>query len=212
MPPDHDPLAPRALALRALTHPLRWKLIDLLNSEQSATATRCAEVLGESVASCGYHLSILAKYGYVEPVPDRAGREKPWRLASRRQDLSTGGLDEAGTLVAEAAIEVFLDHELERIKDRLRRAALEPAEWQAASSISGSTKWMTAAELAEIKDQLAEIQERYGDRDGDPAARPPGAREVRVFAVTSVAPRLPSPPRAEARTAEAGTVTEAGAG
>jgi hypothetical protein len=205
MAESRDPLAPRALALRALAHPLRWKLIDLLNSEQSATATRCAEVLGESVASCGYHLGILAKYGYVEPVPDRAGREKPWRLASRRQDLSASGLDEAGTLAAEAAIEVFLDHELERIKDRLRRAALESAEWQAASSISGSTKWMTAAELTEIKDQLAEIQERYGDRDGDPAARPPGAREVRVFTVTSVAPHLPG------TAAKAGTATEAGA-
>jgi hypothetical protein len=205
MAQDRDPLAPRALALRALAHPLRWKLIDLLNSEQSATATRCAEVLGESVASCGYHLGILAKYGYVEPVPDRAGREKPWRLLSRNQDLSAGGLDEAGALAAQAATEVFLDHELERIKDRLRRQDLEPPEWQAASYLSGSTRWMTAAELKEVRDQLAEIQERYGDRDDDPAARPPGAREVRLFAVTSVAPRLPGPPGAGAAAeAEAG--------
>jgi hypothetical protein len=161
MAQDRDPLARRALALRALAHPLRWKLIDLVASEQSATATRCAEVLGESVASCGYHLGILAKYGYVEPVPDRVGREKPWRLASRRQDLSAGGLDEAGALAAQAATEVFLDHELERIKDL-----------------------------------LTEIQERHGDRDDDPALRPPGAREVRVFTVTSVAPRLPGAPGA----------------
>jgi hypothetical protein len=219
MAEDRDPLASRALALRALAHPLRWKLIDLLASEQSATATRCAEVLGESVASCGYHLGILAKYGYVEPVPDRTGREKPWRLASRRQDLSAGGLDEAGALAAQAATEVFLDHELERIKDRLRRQDLEPAEWQAASYLSGSTVWMTAAELTEIRDQLTEIQARYGDRDDDLAARPPGAREVRLFAVTSVAPRLPAPPgpgpeaKAQAEPeARAGTEPEAGGG
>jgi hypothetical protein len=182
------------MALRALAHPLRWKLLDLLNSEQSATATRCAEVLGESVASCAYHLGILAKYGYIEPTGDRAGREKPWRLASRRQDLSTAGLDESGALAAQAATEVFLDHELERIKDRLRRADLEPAEWRAASYLSGVTRWLTAAELTEIKDQLAEIEERYADRDDDPGCRPPGAREVRIFAVTSVAPR-PARPR-----------------
>ena len=134
MPPSQgrDPLA-----LRALAHPLRWKLIDLLASEPSATATRCAEVLGESVPSCGYHLGILAKYGYIEPVPDRAGREKPWRLTSRHQDLSTEGLDESGALAAQAAAEVFLDHELERIKDRLRRLDLESAEWRAASRVSG---------------------------------------------------------------------------
>jgi hypothetical protein len=196
---DSDPLtprvqAPRALALRALAHPLRWKLIDLIGSERSATATRCAQVLGESVASCGYHLGILAKYGYVELVPDRTGREKPWQLATRRQDLSAAGLDEDGTLAAQAAIEVFLDHELERIKDRLRREDHEPPEWREASHVSGATHWMTAAELKEIKDVLTALQERYGDRDEDPATRPPDAREVRIFSVTSVAPRPPGAP------------------
>jgi Helix-turn-helix domain len=178
------------MALRALAHPLRWKLIDLLGSEQSATATRCSEVLGESVASCGYHLGILAKYGYIEPDGERAGREKPWRLTSRHQELSPAGLDESGALAAQAATEVFLDHELERIKDRLRRLDLEPGEWRAASYVSGTTHWLTADELAEIKNQLADIQARYSDRDDDPARRPPDAREVRIFTVTSVAPRL----------------------
>jgi len=155
------------------------------------------------VASCGYHLGILAKYGYVEPVPGRTGREKPWRLASRRQDLSTEGLDETGALAAQAASEVFLDHELERIKDRMRRVDLEPPEWREASYVSGATKWMTAAELKEVKDLLTEIQERHGDRDDDPARRPPGAREVRVFAMTSVAPRLPrAAPSEESRAGE----------
>ncbi|MDQ2811752.1 MAG: helix-turn-helix domain-containing protein [Actinomycetota bacterium] len=177
------------LALRALAHPLRWKLIDLLGSERSATATRCAEVLGESVASCGYHLGILAKYGYVEPVPDQAGREKPWRLARREQDLSPDELDEPGTLAAQAATEVFLDHELARIKDRSRRRDLETDEWRAASHLLGVSKWMTAAEFQEIKDQLQEIAGRYSDRDDDPGRRPPDAREVRIFAATSVAPR-----------------------
>jgi predicted ArsR family transcriptional regulator len=182
------------LALRALAHPLRWKLLDLLNSEQSATATRCAEVLDESVASCGYHLGILAKYGYIEPAPGQAGREKPWRLISRHQDLSPDGLDESGALAAQAATEVFLDHELARIKDRLRRQSAEPAEWREASHLLGATHWMTAAELREVGEQLMEISRRYSDRDDDPARRPPGAREVRVFSATSVAPP-PAGPR-----------------
>ena len=103
-------------ALRALAHPLRWKLIDLIGSETTATATRCAEVLGESVASCSYHIGMLAKYGYIEQVPERAGREKPWRLTSPDQDLRPLGLDVEGELAAEAALEVFLDHETERTK------------------------------------------------------------------------------------------------
>jgi DNA-binding MarR family transcriptional regulator len=177
------------LALRALAHPLRWKLIDVLGSEGSATATRCAEVLGESVASCSYHLGILAKYGYIELVPGRSGREKPWQLTRQDQELSAEGLDESGALAAQAATEVFLDHELARIKDRLRRQDLEPAEWREACHITGSSVWVTAAELQEIKDQLREIPARYYDRFDDPARRPAGAREARIFTVTSVAPR-----------------------
>jgi hypothetical protein len=88
--------APDPKALRALAHPLRWQLLDLIGSETTATATRCAEVLGESVASCSYHLGILGKYGYIELVPGRAGKEKPWRLASREQNLVPDGLGYRG--------------------------------------------------------------------------------------------------------------------
>ena len=191
-----------ALALRALAHPIRWKLLDVLGSERSATATRCSEVLGESVASCSYHLGILAKYGYIEPVPGQAGREKPWRLTSFRQELSGEGLGVEGELAAEAAVEVFLDHELTRTKDRLRRRSLEPVEWREACQMLGSTIWVTVSELREISEQLALIAQRHSDRYTDPGRRPAGAREARVFFTTSVAPEpsaagVPTVPRGE---------------
>jgi hypothetical protein len=180
-----------AMALRALAHPLRWHLIDLIGSDGTATATRCAQVLGESVASCSYHLGILAKYGFIELVPDRPGREKPWRLTSVHQVLSAEGRDAEGALAAEAATEAFLDHELVRIKQRLRRLGLEPEPWRRASLLSGATTWMTAAELREVRDQLSQVLGAHADRAENPALRPPDAREVRLFVVTSVAPPLP---------------------
>lgn len=185
--PDR-PATPDPMALRALAHPLRWQLIDLIGSETTATATRCAEVLGESVASCSYHLGILGKYGYIELVPGQAGKEKPWRLASRQQNLDPGDLDTEGALAAEAAAEAFLDHELARMKQRLSRLGLEPEPWRAASLLIGNTTWMTAEELRDITDQLKQLLLTHGERAADPASRPPGAREVRLFAVTSVAP------------------------
>jgi Helix-turn-helix domain len=184
----HYPIAPDPRALRALAHPLRWQLIDLIGSETTATATRCAEVLGESVASCSYHLGILGKYGYIELVPGQAGKEKPWRLASHQQSLDPDGLDTEGALAAEAAAGAFLDHEFARIKQRLSRAGLEPEPWRAASLIIGNTTWMTAGELRGITDQLKQLLVTHGERFADPASRPPGAREVRLFAVASVAP------------------------
>jgi hypothetical protein len=178
----------RALALRALAHPLRWKLIDLLGTEGSATATRCSEALAESVASCAYHLGILAKYGYIELVPDQAGREKPWRLTSHRQDLSVEGLGLEGELAGEAATESFLDHEFARTRERLRTRRLEPAEWRDSCRLLGSSMWVTAEEFAELSQGMTELATRYTGRDEEPDSRPPGARLVRIFFSTSVAP------------------------
>jgi hypothetical protein len=186
-----------ALALRALAHPLRWKLIDLLGSEESATATRCAEVLGESVPSCAYHLGILAKYGYIELVPGQAGREKPWRLASYKQDLSGEGLGVDGELAAQAATDAFLDHEFARIRETLRRRSQEAPGWRDASGLLGSTFWATEEELGEVTEQLTNIALRFTERLENPGKRPAGARLARVFFSTSVAPvRAPQAPAA----------------
>lgn len=183
--------------LRALAHPLRWQLIELLGTEGRATATRCAEVLGESVASCSYHLGILAKYDYIEEDPDRTGREKPWRLVSTEQDLGTEGLDAEGQLAAEAATEAFLDYELARMKQRLRRKALEPEQWR--PKLAGETTWLTEEEYAAVWRDLYAVLERYrrdwGSRD--PSRRPAGSRAARLFVAASALPPLPGSPDRE---------------
>jgi predicted ArsR family transcriptional regulator len=182
-----------AISLRALAHPLRWKLIDLLGSEATATATRCAEVLGESEASCSYHLRILAKYGYVARTPGQQGREKPWQLTRPEQLLfpadpgSGAGPDPDVAQASQAAVEVFLDHEIAKLKARLRARSAEAPEWQRATRLQGVSTWLTADELRRVSDQLDEITSRYLDRI-DPADRPAGCREVRLFTATSVAP------------------------
>ena len=189
------------LGLRALAHPLRWKLIDVVGTEGSATATRCAELLAESVASCAYHLGILAKYGYVELVPGQAGREKPWRLTSYRQDLSAEGLGLEGELAGEAATEVFLDHEFARTRERLRTRTVEPPEWREPSRLLGASMWVTAEEFGELSDQLVELAQRYTHRLDKPGERAAGSRLARVFLTTSVAPE---PGAAEPGAAEPG--------
>jgi Helix-turn-helix domain len=183
-----DEGSPDPRALRALAHPVRWQLVDLLGSEGSATATRCAEVLGESVASCSYHLRMLAKYGYIEEAPGRAGKEKPWRLASPRQDLGSDGLDTEGQLAAEAATEAFLEHEFTRTRQRYRRTSLEPEPWQPV--LIGESVWLTEQEYAAAKQELSAVLERYRrDRDLlDPSQRPADSREARLFLAVSVAP------------------------
>jgi hypothetical protein len=183
-----------ALRLRALAHPVRWKMIDVVTSEGSATATRCAEVTGESVASCSYHLGILGKYGYLEQVQGSTGREKPWQATSALQgDMSPAPEDAEAGLAAEAAAVAFIEHETERTKIRLRRSHLEPPEWRATNLVGASTMYVTASELSEIKAELVALMCRYVDRDADQAVRPADARLARVFITAGVDPtRMPA--------------------
>jgi hypothetical protein len=184
-----DARTAEAQVLRALAHPLRWRLLDILEAEVLATATRCAQLTGESVASCAYHLGILAKYGYAEQQSQTRGREKPWRLASRRQNLRPAGLDVEGELAAEAATEAFLDHEIARFKSRLRAAGLQPPQWR--PWFQGITAVLTDTEYQRVKERVEQIvlqvMEQYADRDTGSARRPEGGWLVRVFVSASAA-------------------------
>lgn len=188
---DEQPTAIRdPKRLRALAHPLRFDLLDLLSTEGAATATRCAQVLGQSVANCSYHLNTLAKAGFVEHAPGGEGREKPWRVTSYEQHIYLYGMDDEAALAGEAAAEARIDREMALLKDAVRRYALEPEEWQR-SSMSSTTTFLTPDELDELRNDLQALVDRYKDRLADPALRPEGSREIRILAATTVGPQRP---------------------
>lgn len=134
---------------------------------------------------------MLAKYGYVEEVPGRRGREKPWRLTSPDQDLGGTGLDAEGELAAEAAAEAFLEHEFARTRQRLRRRSVEPEQWRPA--LLGETTWLSEDEYAAVKQDLFAMLDRYRRDILDPSQRPEGSRETRLFFSLSVTPPSPRP-------------------
>ncbi|HEV2377907.1 MAG TPA: winged helix-turn-helix domain-containing protein [Streptosporangiaceae bacterium] len=177
-------------ALRALAHPIRWKLIDVLASEGTATVTRCAERLGESTATCSYHLGILAKYGYIERAAGQ-GRDKPWQLVSSDLDLSASGLDPEQARASRAAADAFLDYEFARLKQSLHESDREPEEWQHAHKVMGATAWVTATEFQEMAAEVQRVMDSYAGHGRDLADRGAGAREVRLFAAVTLARSSP---------------------
>lgn len=175
-------------ALRALAHPLRWKLIEFIGREGTATATQCAEETGESVANCSYHLNTLAKYDYVVPAEGGQGREKPWRLVSQSQSISNIGMDKETELAAQAAEAAFLDHALTQIRERHLTSALESDEWRSVIGVHNSNDFMTPAEIRELSETILEVMNKYRERRTDPSLRPEGARSVNIFVSATVAP------------------------
>ncbi|TDV38716.1 winged helix-turn-helix domain-containing protein [Actinophytocola oryzae] len=178
-------------ALRALAHPLRWKLIEFVGREGTATATQCAQETGESVANCSYHLNLLAKYDYVEQAEGGQGREKPWRLVHQGQSISDVGMDKESELAAQAASGAFLDYALAQIKERSLTAHLEPDEWRLVLGISNNTDYMTPAEVQEIVDTVRTLLDKFGERRADPSLRPEGSRPVTMLLSSTVAPQQP---------------------
>ncbi|MDX8033057.1 helix-turn-helix domain-containing protein [Lentzea sp. BCCO 10_0856] len=174
-------------ALRALSHPFRWKLITLLSDEGPSTATQCSAKLGESVASCSYHLNMLAKYGFVEEV-EGPGRQKPWRIVSRHQSISTEGLEGEAALAAEAASLAYLDQEYERTRERLRQYDHLPYEWREHVGFTGATAFLTREELKQAQEELRAVLRRYEERMENAELRPEGSRPVRFFLSATISP------------------------
>ncbi|MEU0884214.1 helix-turn-helix domain-containing protein [Lentzea sp. NPDC005914] len=171
--------------LRALSHPFRWKLINLLTEQGPSTATQCSAKLGESVASCSYHLNMLAKYGFVAEV-EGPGRQKPWRIVKRHQMISAEGLDEEGALAAEAAEMAYLEQEFERIRDAVRQHEHLSDEWRDHYGVTSTTTFMTREELREVQEEMRALIDRFDARVENPELRPEGSRAVRFFVSTTV--------------------------
>ncbi|GAA1388053.1 helix-turn-helix domain-containing protein [Pseudonocardia kongjuensis] len=177
--------------LRALSHPLRVELLEVIGLERSATATRCAELTGQSVASCAYHLGILAKYGFVEPADGGRGREKPWQLVTYGQTWGIEDDMEPETAMAsETLSEIYIDRAAEKMKRWHRRSSQEAAPWRHAAGFWAGTTWLTAEEMADLTEQFGTLLRRYEERVHDPGTRPAGARPAEVFLSTW----LPHPP------------------
>ncbi|MHA6765295.1 ArsR/SmtB family transcription factor [Streptacidiphilus sp. PAMC 29251] len=172
-------------AIRALAHPLRLDLIELLGSIGPATAAHCGRILGASQASCSFHLRQLARYGFVEDAgqgEDR--RERLWRLAERRLRLDPGQtLDPA---VTQQLSEVLAKREMERVLAYLGHRAAEPTEWRRADLLTTATLPLSAADLADIKARWNELLAPYVAKAEAAEGRPqPGQRRVRFFLAAS---------------------------
>lgn len=186
-PPDMDENQPRIsdpVRIRALSHPLRLELMDVLRDGPS-TATECAQATGESVASCSFHLRMLAKYGFIEPDEPR-GREKPWRLTSPGRDLRPDDSDPESLRAVGEMAQLYVEHAAENIRQWLAEAAAEPSEWIQSSTINGSSFWATAEELAEFSQIIQNLTAPYRGRNDDPSLRPEGARPISLFAAAHV--------------------------
>jgi DNA-binding transcriptional ArsR family regulator len=177
-------------ALRALAHPTRLELMGLLRRGGPLTATQAGEEIGESAASCSFHLRQLAKYGLVEEAGGGRGRERPWQATAISTEWAARGADEetdaAGTLLSRVVVERYLQNAIAWLD---RRSSEDP-EWIEAATISDALVYMTPAELRGVEKKIRSLLEPYLQRLED--SEPPAA-EARPVSIIALGFPLPEP-------------------
>lgn len=183
--------------LKALAHPRRVQLIDLLVAEGPLTASECAERLGDSAASCSYHLRQLARFGFVVEAEGGAGRNRPWRWVPIGNHISTG--DSPAERAAAEALGAVLDaRNLERVRGWSQRRSSDP--WREAADASDWTLRLTEQELADLVQAITALIVPLQQRTFDGVV-PDGSRLVDVL--TYLLPRPDAPAASDAPAADA---------
>jgi predicted ArsR family transcriptional regulator len=177
--------------MRALAHPLRLALLEAIRRDGEITASRAAELLGESPGNMSWHLQTLAKYGFVEETGHGRGRSRPWRVTSDSRSFETGMSDPETAAAGEALERTFLERTFNQVREWWSRRLAYPAKWRRAAFMTDSVRYLTATELAAVMVEIQAIYDRYGERK-EAEQRPAGALPVHLHAHGHPIPPTPS--------------------
>jgi DNA-binding transcriptional ArsR family regulator len=171
------------LAMRALAHPVRLALLEVLALEGPLTASKAAELLDESPGNMSWHLQTLAKYGFVTEAGGGVGRARPWKLVNLGQRFSVDDSTSPETKRAGGALsELYTQRVFDNLRDWAAQRSSYPLEWQQAAFGTHAITYMTSAELAEINEAVITVLSRFHGRLSDPSTRPADAMPVGLSA------------------------------
>lgn len=146
--------------LRAMAHPLRMKLGQLLSVHGPMTATELSELVDESPANCSFHLRKMARWGFIEEAPGGKGRERRWKAKTGGwgvdpEDLSTEG--KAAHRALRAVQRQHLTWQEEQWEDRKHEFA---EEWRRQVFTYDWEGPLSAEQLREISDGFGDVLRR----------------------------------------------------
>ena len=153
---DFTAVTPGLQQLKALSHPVRVRMLGMLRVDGPATATSLAERLGLNTGATSYHLRQLAQHGLIVDDESRGnGRDRWWKAAHdatmTRSDVVQ---DEAGA----EAMDAYLQSVVVVLTQMLQRAVEErpvlPDEWRRASTFSDWVIKLTPARARALIDSM----------------------------------------------------------
>ena len=166
-------------ALKALAHPLRVKIFDLLASRGPQTASSLAALVGETSGSTSYHLRALAAHHLIQEVEGRGtARERWWERPKGRIDMPAPDdmTSPANRAAAQIVNSEFFRLRHETLMEYVNRPQSEiPEEWRDAGFIVTTHLGLTAAQALALREELDAVieraVERYRDQTGPDVRR-----------------------------------------
>jgi DNA-binding transcriptional ArsR family regulator len=182
--PDLPERAERVLdagALRALAHPLRIQIYDILTQWGPQTASSLASMTGESSGATSYHLRALAKHDLIREVEGRGtGRERWWERP--RGSVSFVNPDAikspSGRAASQVVMSEFMKRRQEQLLEFIGGGLLTDDPWENGAMISTATAELTPEQSADLIKRIQalvnETVDKYRTQDA------PGTRTVTI--------------------------------
>jgi DNA-binding MarR family transcriptional regulator len=163
--------------LKALSHPIRRRILHRLSRGGPATSTTIGEALGANTGTTSYHLRQLAKYGFIEEIAERStGRERWWRRTDSHRDLRMPApetMTGEDRLVLDELLRVQNAEDMDLL-GRLPEAYRRDRAW---AMLSRGFTHMTKEGLAEFLEAYLRLLRQHGHRAED---APPDSRPVYI--------------------------------
>jgi hypothetical protein len=160
--------------LRGLTHPIRVRLLLLLQDDGPATASQLGRRIGHSSGLMSYHLRFLANLGFVEEDTSRGdGRDRWWRAVHRTSGLTFRSPDDPGDIESIELAAQYMRVGVELYHERMvaylnslpdRREELPTLPW----TFDDQALDLTVDEARALASDVRALVGRYrrGQRDG----------------------------------------------
>ena len=167
--------------IRALTHPVRLALLEVLATEGALTATEAGELIGESPTTCSFHFRQLEKYGFTEVAATGPGRQRRWKIAQLGMNFSDTTDDAELNIAATSLSRLVTDRAIARMQQFQDTKSNFPKEWQEVSESTEAVLFVTPSELSELNEQVLAVLMRYHSRLTEIDQRPEGSLPVEVL-------------------------------
>jgi hypothetical protein len=168
--PTGEPGKPRhnIPGIAATAHPLRRRLLDLIDVYGPATTAQLADRTGQPTHIVAPHLAILRDARWIEQMagPTSDTDAPPWQMPAGATRIMTNDLpdDPVSKAVVLAAQSVTWERHNELIANWMLARESFADEWRASAFASDAWLWLSPAELGELREEFCAVLGRWSRR------------------------------------------------